>query len=73
MKQIGRISSTSDAPLYYLYSQGIAWEELRAAYWSLRGDAEKMMDAEQRAAHYQACWSALPETAHLFLPTKSFR
>jgi hypothetical protein len=68
MKPVKRLLSNSEQPLILLYEQGIAWEELRAAYWSLRGDAVQMMDAQRRAAHYQAQWESLPETAHRFLP-----
>lgn len=73
MKRIGDLKSSSDTPLTLLYEQGIAYETFRAAYWSFRGDAERMMDATTRAAHYQAAWEAIPENAHRYLPPQSFR
>jgi hypothetical protein len=73
MKRIGDLKSTPDAPLTLLYEQGIAYETFRAAYWSVRGNAERMMDATARAAHYQAAWESLDCNAHRYLPPQNFR
>lgn len=66
MKRIANIKTSSDTPAWFLYEQGIRWEELRASYWAKRGNDQQVIDALSRAAHYDACRRELPHNLHRF-------
>jgi hypothetical protein len=65
--------ANGDFKVSELYAQAVAWESLRASYFTARNQPEAAMDATARAAHYQAALDAMPERAHRYAPPQSDR